>query len=578
MPEFDDELGGYVVTCRVSQCAAAKVVYVSGSQTAAHAMARSLVDKGVYRASLCPYECTRKVTLHGLDHDEESSVRDGVGSPTAGLQYLGYKDDPVLGLATYAKKAAASEFSETAKTIHRQSGLTIEQCSKEVHDHKLLAMHGLWVYNHTTSLDARVGECAFYLAARSTLQLNVWKAFFSYAQEILDLGHVREVDPTELVAAVAAPSEVEVCDPQTSKVCMLWSEFDLDHSSEIGCFPASDGSNVATPTVMMQELGENGIKYPPPAPPPPEPPYAPAIPDLPIVPGGAFVCNPKSLPSATFVRDHSLLHANPPSPPSGTAVGILDPVNVANKQVVCWRWDEAGLWPPVSSHQDAYEEQEVCGGISSREVRWEDDFRQSKLHDIYRSRLNDDTCRSANDGICQDGGYGDARPGRTDFHWASPAFSLISVTGTHSRWKFNGMEAHHQAPAVGQTVYVHALEQASNSAACFQTNSHCTESAFVSTNFGTSRPGRLIVIEQGTEDFNVGTTVTQRPYFIAESAGANDDPSRNAITCNPTSTAACPNSGSGICNSDFALTTSPCSQNMWATGASDPGNCPYGTE
>jgi hypothetical protein len=260
VPEFDTDLGGYVIKCRVSQCAAAKVVYVSGSQTAAHAMARSLVEKGVYAGSLCPYECTRRVTLHGLSHDEESSIRDGVGSPTAALQYSGHADDPILGLATYAKKAAASAFSDTAKAIHRQSGLTIEQCSKELHDHKLLAMHGLWVYNHTTSLDARVGECGFYLAARSTLQLNVWKAFFSYAQEILDLGHVRSVDPKELVSAVAAPSEVETCDPLTSKVCMLWSEFDLDHVTELGCFPATDGGNVATPTVILNELGENGIK------------------------------------------------------------------------------------------------------------------------------------------------------------------------------------------------------------------------------------------------------------------------------------------------------------------------------
>lgn len=344
------------------------------------------------------------------------------------------------------------------------------------------------------------------------------------------------------------------------------------------------------PTQPYSMLEPCALTDPPPTPPPPKPPYMPPIPDLPIVPGGAFVCNPKSLPSATFVRDHSRLHSNPPSPPAGTAIASLDPVNVANKQVVCWRWDEGGLWPPVSSHQDAYEEQEVCGGISSREVRWEDDFRQSKLYNIHRSRLNDDTCRSANDGVCQDGGYGDARPGRTDFHWASPAFRLegSDPIDKSSRWKFNGMEAHHAVPAVGQNIYLHAVEQRPLSEQCFNTGSLCTQSAFEPDMFGKSRPGRLVVTSSGMEEFNVGTTVVPRPFFTAESAYTG----RNAIDCQDTLKGECADSGQGLCNTDHLYTLCAnsgegicsmhwlreCSQNMWATGASDPANCPYGTE
>jgi hypothetical protein len=307
---------------------------------------------------------------------------------------------------------------------------------------------------------------------------------------------------------------------------------------------------------------------PPPTPPPPKPPYTPPLPDLPIAPGGAFVCNPKSLPSSTFVRDHSLLRTSPPSPPPGAAVATLDIPYVDNRPVVCWRWDEKGLWPPVSSHQDAYEEQEVCGGISAREVRWEDDFRQSKLYDIYRSRLNEDTCRSANDGVCQDGGLGDSRPSRTDYFWKANAMNLLAVSGSYSRWEFKAMEFHHVQPAVGQHIYVHALEQHGQSG-CGQTSSRCTSDAFTS-HFGESRPGRLVVHVSGTN-----AEGNERPFFQAESVA--DEASRNTIDCAVTNTIDCAVvGGTAGCYTDAF--PGPCSENIWAVGASDPANCPYGTD
>ena len=264
VPEYDDDLEAFKITCRVARCGQPHLVYASGSQLAAHSFVRELIENGVYSRSLCPYECQRVVRSHGLSDEDEAAIRDGVGSQTAAVQYPGYLDDPVNGLATYAHKATAAAFAQTAMPIYKRSGLTMAQCGKEMHDHKILAMHGLWVYNHTTPLAARVGECAFYLVARSTLQLNVWKGFTEYAKEILDLAHMRARVPEQLISAVAAPSKSLSCDEGTSKVCMFWSEFDLDHKTEIGCFPAVDGSNIATPTVLLTELGSAGIACKPP--------------------------------------------------------------------------------------------------------------------------------------------------------------------------------------------------------------------------------------------------------------------------------------------------------------------------
>ena len=260
VPQYDENYGGYTITCRVARCGRPHVIYASGSQLDAHSMVRQLIEKNVYGASLCPFECQRVVHRHGLSVEEESAVIDGVGSQVASIQYAGYLDDPALGASSYAHKSRAPEFFRTAKAVYKKSGLTVDQCSREMRDHRILAMHGLWIFNHTTSLAARLGECLFYLVARSTLQLNVWKAAVEYEKEIFDLGHARARLRENLVGATAAPSTAFACDPATSRACMFWSEFDLDHQSELGCFPAVDGGNIATPTVIMAELGTAGIK------------------------------------------------------------------------------------------------------------------------------------------------------------------------------------------------------------------------------------------------------------------------------------------------------------------------------
>lgn len=586
VPQYDDAYDGFTVTCQVARCGQAHVVYTAASQLSAHAFVRDLIEKRVYSGSLCPYECQRVVSSHGLSLEEEEAVRNGVGSQTASVQYPGYLEDPVNGLATYARKATAAGFAQTATPIYKKSGLTMAQCGKEMYDHKILAMHGLWVYNHTTSLAARVGECAFYLVARSTLQLGVWRGFTEYAKEVLDLAHIRGRIPTELISVAAAPPRSVACDETTSTVCMYWSEFDLDPTSELGCFPASDGGNVATPTVLLTELGSAGIRYPPPTPPPPTPPTPPPIPASPLSPGGSYVCNARSLPSARYVRDTSGLRISPPAPPGGVnpaLVAAFSPVEVESRKVVCWRWDEGGLWPPVNAHQDAYESQPVCGDINSREIRWEDDFRQSKLYDIYRSKLNTDTCRSASNGICEDGGKGDTH-NYQHFLWVSNGMS-IARDSEKSTWSFNRMEYTHIIPAPGQYVYVHAWQTEANSG-CYLTGSECTVGYDTNgNNRAQSRPGRLTVTSSGTNTlFGVNADNQERPFFTAESLTNAQIQAIdvNGITtyCRETSTANCVTEALGCPSEAIADTeTFPCSWNMWALGASEgTPYCDLGTD
>lgn len=135
------------------------------------------------------------------------------------------------------------------------------------------------------------------------------------------------------------------------------------------------------------------MEYPPPSPPPPSPPV---VPPVPVTPPSPYTCSARALPSVANVKDHSFGAWNPGSPLSRDS-----------RSVPCWRWDEAGVWPPQQTHQNIFQELEVCGWRSSRSVQWQSGFRQPTLDSIYRNQFNEDACIWANDGVCQDGGDGD---------------------------------------------------------------------------------------------------------------------------------------------------------------------------
>lgn len=457
VPTFNDELGHFVITCQVTTCGKPHVIFSSTSQTNTHTFARKLIEKRVYAESLCPFECDRHVVSHAVDPVEEANIRDGIGSQLAGFRYPGVADKPRLGISSFQHMATNTLHTTMAPPFHREATvLSLPDCQAAVQRHRLLAMHALWTYNRTNGLGVRLGDCIFYHATRNTVQLQIWKAFFGYAKEVLNLAHFSAPVPSTFVSAISEPDDLVACNGDTSTVCMFWSEFTLDDESEVGCFPWTNGSNVATPPVILAELGSADLKYPPPMPPPPSPPMSPPPPVSPPTSQTGFSCNPRSLPSTTYIRDYNYRNAT-----------ATNPFERLSKRPVCWRWDERGLWPPVSAHQDAYEAQSECGNKNSRSVRWDDDFRQSKLSSIYRSRLNEDSCGSESDphfknGVCEDGGKGDFTRftdiqfrafGHRRYRFQDPNDNLW-----YTEWEFMYMvDPLKEVPAVGQEIFVHGI-------------------------------------------------------------------------------------------------------------------------
>lgn len=388
-PQYDSSLDSYVITCQASGCGYPIVTWASTNAIATAQMARSLLEKHVYTRSVCPFECSRKVTAHGLDAMEEANVKDGVGLTAASFQYQGHGESPigVSAYSTHSKEVGGV----LVKTLWRQT-MSLDMCKRTMTKRQLICPHGLWIHTSTSDFGFRSGDCSCHLGARTQLQAGVLRGFMSYASQITDLRHF-QWKHNEISVAAASPAVGADCDGDTSDVCVFWSEFDLDDDSELGCFPSRVGDNVVTPQVLLETLQEAGIGYPPPSPPPPLPPVDPASPSA---PKSSFTCSARSLPSASHVKDHSL----------GQYDGD-NPFLRESRNVPCWRWDEKGLWPPREAHADVYEKLEVCGWQSSLSVRWDDAFRQTTLDSIYRNRYNDDSCVHSNDGVCSDGGDGD---------------------------------------------------------------------------------------------------------------------------------------------------------------------------
>lgn len=392
-PQYDPVLEKYVITCQVEGCGDPIPVWESVSQMATAVMARELLLKDVYKRSVCPFECERHVVRHGLSVESENNVIDGAGLVAAGFEYESLSESP-HGLSTFEARSDRVR-GTLVRSLWREADLSLDVCSDRIQKRRLLCPHGLWVYTSTTSTAYRVGDCICTLATRSQLQGSVMRAFFQHASSVTSLSHFQWTHE-EIRVAVSSPGDGLECDEETSRACAFWSEFALDEDSELGCFPSTDGDNVVTPQILLESLVEGGVEYPPPSPPPPSPPV---VPPAPVTPPSPYTCSARALPSVENVKDHS----------SGTW-DPNDPVAREARSVPCWRWDEKGIWPPRQTHQDAYEELEVCGWRSSRSIRWEGGFRQPTLDSIYRNRFNDDTCIWANDGVCQDGGDGDYQP------------------------------------------------------------------------------------------------------------------------------------------------------------------------
>ena len=229
----------------------------------------------------------------------------------------------------------------------------------------------------------RLGDCGLFLGARSSRDADIWRAFYRYARLVLRLGHVDTWLDDDIRGACVHSSSEASCNSGTSKVCLWWSEFDLD-DEEYSCRPKRDASNIVTPATLLAALAKNDVAYPPPSPPPPKPPTSPPI----SAPSpGAVRCQLGTVPSVKYRKTS---YREP-------RTGMIHPVPLQ-----CWRWDLNENWPPFAVHKDLYEVDTRCaqartndnGFALTRKVQWEGDFRQSELKKAAYDPFygNDDSC------------------------------------------------------------------------------------------------------------------------------------------------------------------------------------------
>jgi hypothetical protein len=253
--------------------------------------------------------------------------------------------------------------------------VSMDECQDIMERHKLVAPHGVWLIHpslqDTPNLAAaeRIGDCGLFLVTRTVVDFRLWRAFYDYSRFVMRLGHFDAwLDSDVRTAAVGSSSEAE-CSGSTSRVCIFWSEFDLDEQ-EFSCRPNHEASNVITPTKLLLALENNDVAYPPPNPPPPEPPSAPPHPSP---PPGELRCElsaiattqGRKVPGATRGAGDAAVQQ------AGEMYELVDQK--------CWRWDPANNWPPFVAHRDLYDENPRCGDARSRDIQWGGGFSQSLM-------------------------------------------------------------------------------------------------------------------------------------------------------------------------------------------------------
>jgi len=204
------------------------------SQLALTATNHMIYDQSTPHTSLCPFECARKLTRHTVIEDNEINLLSGVGLYGEGFFYMGHADSN-QGFSRYAHIDGTALFRQPGRvlhTLHMSHNVTLEECDVIVRRHELLAPHAVWLINQDAEAklaDAeRVGDCGLFLGARSIPSTQLWRAFYEYARFVTRLGHFETfIDSDIMVANVHTASEGP-CTGGRSRVCVWWSEFDLD--------------------------------------------------------------------------------------------------------------------------------------------------------------------------------------------------------------------------------------------------------------------------------------------------------------------------------------------------------------
>jgi len=287
----------------------------------------------------------------------------GLGLLGENFFYPGHLDSN-FGFSRFPGAGGSGGSEGLLHPLHMSHNVTMDECDLIVERHQLLAPHGVWMVKqeHEDGFASaeRLGDCGLFLGARSSADADVWRAFYRYARMILRLGHVDTWLDDDIMDAVVHSSAETACNSATSKVCLWWAEFDLD-DEEYSCRPKRDASNIVTPSILLATLAENRVNYPPPLPPPPMPP---ASPPASSPPPGAIRCELSGVAST-----------------SGHKVAAWDFTLGRNVPVQqkCWRWDPGNQWPPFVAHRDIYVPRDRCSGARSRDIQWDNGFRQSLI-------------------------------------------------------------------------------------------------------------------------------------------------------------------------------------------------------
>jgi len=348
-PPIADEEGLFSITCQVENCGEGLPVFKSSSRMGIMAKIQEMAESGVLYRSACAYECSRTVTSHALGLEDFTQLFTTSTFPSAFFSYprLSDKQEVVAGDDTQTSNLGSSTNAEgytTLQEIGRVAHATMSECADFIEDRKTIAMHAVWLYNHTEPGLLPTGNCVLFLAARNSFQTTLWESFFEHARRVVSIAHFENAVPSAISTATATPRSGLDCNIGYStpsqgesqddamdtswRACMWWSEFNSDAQDELACSPDRDGSNIITPNKMLSDLRKNGIEYPPPSPPPPPPP-----------PNG--------------------ISPPPPDTDFQCASGVLPRASVERSVAVekCWEWRDDIYWPPFAVHGDIFQQE-----------------------------------------------------------------------------------------------------------------------------------------------------------------------------------------------------------------------------
>lgn len=205
-------------------------IFKSASQLAVLETARKMQAQSTYLDSVCPYECQRSVLKHSVSSTNAENLKSGAGLDGEGFLYPGIGDDE-YGFARFMR-ADTSRSGTMLHVLHMSHDVSMDECGVIVDRHKLLGPHAVWIISeateHQKAASARLGECGIFLGARSSVDAQLWRAFYDYARFVLRLGHFDSFVDTDIKAALVHTSSEGECDSSTGTVCVWWSEFDLD--------------------------------------------------------------------------------------------------------------------------------------------------------------------------------------------------------------------------------------------------------------------------------------------------------------------------------------------------------------